>query len=155
MYLILNDKLVLFGNYLIKRFDILFGFINQHNLVFFCQQHTVPERGGKRCYNLVSERGSDPALTRDGDLWDLDFNDFQCFRIGGLKKKKKLTPKSPVSFGQVVVFLIFFSLCRRRPSLCSFPLFPISCSSSFVVVEILFRFSLRIRDEFRLSGKEL
>lgn len=35
MYLILNDKLVLFGNYLIKRFDILFGFINRYNLVFF------------------------------------------------------------------------------------------------------------------------
>ena len=25
------------------------------------------------CYNLVSERGSVPALTRDGDLWGLGF----------------------------------------------------------------------------------
>ena len=35
MYLILNYKLFLFGNYLIKRFNILFGFINRFNLVFF------------------------------------------------------------------------------------------------------------------------
>ena len=36
---------------------------------------------------MVLERGSVPAPTRDGDLWDSDFNDFQCFGIGGLKKK--------------------------------------------------------------------
>ena len=28
------------------------------------------------CYNLISERGSVPALTRDGDLWDSILNWF-------------------------------------------------------------------------------
>ncbi|KAF3571789.1 hypothetical protein F2Q69_00058737 [Brassica cretica] len=50
---------------------------------FFPLQHAVLERGGDGCYNLVSEWGSVPAPTRDGDLWDSDFNDFQCFGIGG------------------------------------------------------------------------
>lgn len=35
MYLVLNYKLVLLENYLIKMFDILFGFINWFILVFF------------------------------------------------------------------------------------------------------------------------
>ena len=34
MYLVLNYKLVLCGNYLIKSFDILISFINRFNLVF-------------------------------------------------------------------------------------------------------------------------
>ncbi|KAF2586790.1 hypothetical protein F2Q70_00035855 [Brassica cretica] len=36
--------------------------------------HTVLERGGDGCYNLVSERGSVPALTRDGDLLGRGFD---------------------------------------------------------------------------------
>ena len=35
MFLVLNYKPVLFGNYLIKRFDILFGFINRFKAVSF------------------------------------------------------------------------------------------------------------------------
>ncbi|WZZ69834.1 hypothetical protein YC2023_081204 [Brassica napus] len=45
------------------------------------------------------KRGSVPALTRDGDLWDSDFNDFQCFVIGttpiffyGDQRRKPLPP---------------------------------------------------------------
>ena len=87
MYLVLNYKLFLFGNYLIKRFDILFGFINPFNLVLFGQQHAVLERGGDMCYILVSKWGSVPALTWDGDLWDSEFNDFQCFGIESFRKK--------------------------------------------------------------------
>ncbi|KAF3540386.1 hypothetical protein F2Q69_00022618 [Brassica cretica] len=57
-----------------------------------------PIAGGDGCYNLVSERGSVPALTWDGDLWDLDFSDFQCLGIGRFCGKK-MTPFGPISFG--------------------------------------------------------
>ncbi|KAG5414760.1 hypothetical protein IGI04_002327 [Brassica rapa subsp. trilocularis] len=43
---------------------------------FFPLQHAGFERGGDGCYNLVSERGSVPAPTWDGDLWDSDFSNF-------------------------------------------------------------------------------
>ena len=85
----------------------------------------------------------------------LVFQRFSMFRNWGLKKKKFDTKKSSIIRLVLSVSDFFFFLCRRRPSLCLFPLFSISCSSSFVVVEIPSRFSLRIRDEFRLSREEL
>ena len=60
MYLVLNYKLVLFGNYLIKRFDILFGFINRFNLVFSVSSTPVSreeETGVTKMQEEISKTG--------------------------------------------------------------------------------------------------
>ena len=53
-------------------------------------------RGRVGALQVVSERGSVPALTRDGDLWDSDFRDFNVLGLGVFERKKNGTLLSSI-----------------------------------------------------------
>ncbi|KAF3604697.1 hypothetical protein F2Q69_00035119 [Brassica cretica] len=100
---------------------------------FFPLQHAGLERGGDGCYNLVSERSSVPALTRDGDLWDSDFNGkhfcttyelreyreellyyvaIVCVEIVGRTGKHFCTTHELREYGEALLYYV--ALCKRR-----------------------------------------
>ena len=107
MYLVLNYKLVLCGNYLIKSFDILISFINRFNLVFSASStpFSIEEKTGV----TIWYQSGVPSRLRPGmAIYGIQIS--TVFNLSELRFKKKNidTKKSSIIRLVLRVFDLFF-----------------------------------------------